>query len=272
LIVHVATKNLTDLVEQGVIANLPDGTRSIAQSLVDKFWPGPLTIVLPRGSAISDLITSGQPTVALRMPASDFFLQLIQHVGPLAAPSANTFSHVSPSSAAHVIADLGEVIPLVIDGGPCAVGLESTIVKVDQNGSVTALRLGGLELGEISTAISRPISVAEKSSDMTPGQLLRHYSPNIPTRIVQKLPDTIARNEDFAVIEPIYTTTGARLTQLYFPLCDDGLSQTAARNLFGILRQAEQVAAQELLIKLPTNNDGLWPAISDRLKRAAHRD
>jgi L-threonylcarbamoyladenylate synthase len=173
LIVHVASKEAAIELAKEV----PQG----AEKLMDAFWPGPLTLVLPKKDVIPDLVTSGLPTVGLRVPNQSLTLELLRTVDfPLAAPSANPFGYVSPTSAQHVNDQLGEKIPFILDGGETTVGVESTIVGFENNQPVI-YRLGGLSVEEIEAVVGRlEVRVNASSDPKSPGMLKSHYAPKVP--------------------------------------------------------------------------------------------
>jgi len=192
LIVHLAAarSSITDLQSAGVMAReLPGHLWSgCFEALTAAFWPGPLTILAPRGPKIPDLVTSGLPDVGLRVPAQKFTAALLDSLEfPLAAPSANRFGRISPTTAAAVSAELGDRIPLVIDGGPCAVGVESTVVRISESGAVTILRPGGVSREEIARLVQIDSSdsgstatnpeTSQTTAQLAPGMLASHYAP-----------------------------------------------------------------------------------------------
>ena len=162
----------------------------LAQRLAAAFWPGPLTLLLPRAACIPDLVTAGLPHVAVRLPRHPLAQQLLQSLPfPLAAPSANPFGYISPTTAQHVAQQLGDRIPYIIDGGPCAVGLESTIVGFSPTGAPVVHRLGGITVEELTDVVG-PVQVNNQptSNPRAPGQLTSHYAPRTPLRLGQ-VPD-----------------------------------------------------------------------------------
>lgn len=247
-----------------LIAHVSD--LAMAERLVDfsplareltRFWPGPLTLVLPRraDAALSDLVTAGLDTVGVRMPAHPLALALIAAVGrPVAAPSANRSGRLSPTTAAQVVAGFAGTVP-VLDGGPCRAGVESTIVAVVGD-TVTQLRAGALARDEIAAAIGRPVAVAEEGAAITaPGMLLSHYAPNARLRIHVEHP---APGE-------AYLGFGGHDGTLN--LSPTGDLHEAARNLFSMLHELD--ARFESIAVAPIPRHGLGEAINDRLKRAA---
>ena len=240
LIVHVR-----DLAQAAEIAAF-DGE---AHALVERYWPGPLTLVLPlrEGAPIAALVTAGLPTVAIRCPAHPAMQGLLAATGkPLAAPSANASGRISPTRAAHVLASLGGRIPLIIDGGPTALGLESTIVALT-GGPPRLLRPGPVDLG---------LHLADSGAIEAPGQLRSHYAPTKPLR----LNATEARPLEWLIgFGPV--AGNATLT------ASGDLVEAAAR-LFESLHEAEASVAQQIAVA-PVPDEGLGAAINDRLRRAA---
>lgn len=241
LIVHVA-----DLAAAEEIAAFNDAARNLAA----RYWPGPLTLVLPLKpeSGIASLVTAGLPTIALRCPAHPAMQALLRATGkPLAAPSANASGTISPTRAEHVAKSLGERIPLIIDAGPCAVGLESTIVAVAADGSLRLLRPGPVDLG----------LALEKGDDIeAPGQLASHYAPTKPLR----LNASEAREDEWLI--------GFGEVKGNDTLSATGDLTEAAARLFDALHRADASDAARIAVA-PVPLGGLGEAINDRLRRAA---
>jgi L-threonylcarbamoyladenylate synthase len=171
------------------------------KKLARAFWPGPLTLVLPKAPQITDLVTAGLPTVALRVPAHPLTRQLLELLDfPVAAPSANPFGFVSPVTAQHVADQLAEKIDLILDGGACQVGLESTIVGFP-GGKTTILRKGGLPVEDIEAELGHPVAIKTHSSSqpLAPGMLSRHYSPGVKLEILAGHPsdNPVSRDGSF---------------------------------------------------------------------------
>lgn len=293
LIVHVGdrTQNFADLVAQGLAKPLPAGCaqRSVAERLLKRFWPGPLTLVLPRGPRVPDCVAASLPTVALRMPSHPGFLQLLAKAPfPLAAPSANRSNRISPTSARDVLEELDGRIPLILDGGTCEIGLESTIVSVEADGSVRLLRHGGTPTDEIErttqAAVVRP---APKSGQMlAPGMGRVHYAPNAPIALVGR-GDTEALQTSLrrlgnpgrigvlllagdASCPPAWADTIAGSIRALISLGDQGDGRTASRRLFSELRGLDRLGLDLIVVESPDRLTGeLWPALQDRLARAA---
>jgi len=238
------------------------------KKLADAFWPGPLTLLLPKNERIPDLVTSGLPDVAVRIPAHPLTLQLLQQLAfPLAAPSANPFGYISPTRASHVNDQLGDLIPFILDGGNCAVGLESTIVGYANN-RLTIFRLGGLAAEEIER-VAGPVQIqTNQSSDpRAPGMLAGHYAPRKKlilgtSESLQHYPDKLPFLIRFNSYIPDYPTNLQLLLSPSGNLCE------AAVNLFAALRDADQKAEQLIIAEL-VPDEGLGMAINDRLRRAA---
>jgi L-threonylcarbamoyladenylate synthase len=238
-----------------------------AERLAARFWPGPLTLVLPRapGSPLSLLVSAGLDTVALRMPAHPLARALLEAtVLPVAAPSANPAGEVSPTTANHVAATLGEQVDLILDGGPCPIGLESTVV--DLTGSAPRLlRPGGLVRSEIEAEIGRlqtgSTAGAEGEAALSPGQQASHYAPARPVRLDAR---TVAADEALLAFGP-QPLAGAAVV---LNLSPSGDLQEAAANLFAMLRALDQPDIRTIAV-MPIPRHDLGEAICDRLVRAA---
>lgn len=263
LIVHLA-----DVADLGrVAAVVPDRVRP----LIDAFWPGPLTLVLPKRPEIPDLVTSGLDTVGVRVPDHPLARELIRRAGcPVAAPSANLFGRVSPTTAEHVMDQLGDRIDLVLDGGPCRVGVESTVIQVDGE-TLTLLRPGGVTLEDL-TAIAGPIqraSISPASKSVAgPGMLPEHYAPLAPVVIVT----------DWSAVpaDPTAAALGFRSVPdrerfgTVEVLSPDGSLREAAARFFAALRRLDATHPARIYAEA-FPNEGLGLALNDRLTRAACR-
>jgi L-threonylcarbamoyladenylate synthase len=245
-------------------ADVPDPARKLA----GRFWPGPLTLVLPKREHVPDLATSGLPHVALRVPSHPAAQAVLRAFGgPLAAPSANRFGRISPTDAAAVRAELGDAVPLILDGGPCAVGLESTVLQLSA-GRALLLRAGGVPVEEIEALIGpveRPGPVEENPA--APGQLKHHYAPRKPLRIVQSI-EAAAPQTGWLIFGKESVPVGS--TSVVENLSPTGDLREAAANFFRALRRLDENPRVEALaaISLPPHNLGL--AMNERLARAAH--
>ena len=256
LIVHVP-----DLAAAAALAEFSDSARQLAAA----FWPGALSLVLPRrtGSAIAELATAGLNTIAVRVPAHATALALLRAAGrPIAAPSANRSGHVSPTTAEHVAADLGNRVWMVLDDGPTPLGLESTVVDVS-GPSPSVLRLGGVARAALADALGRPVPVAAAATSRpaSPGMLLRHYAPATPLRLEAGAVETGEALLAFGAALPPHTGP-------VFNLSARGDLLEAAANLFAGLRRLDGAGAAGIAV-MPIPEEGLGEAINDRLRRAA---
>jgi L-threonylcarbamoyladenylate synthase len=236
-----------------------------AERLAAAFWPGPLTLVLPKrpDCPVSDLALAGLDSVALRVPAHAMARALIEAFGgPVVAPSANRSGHVSPTSATHVMSDLRGRIDMVLDGGSCAVGVESSIVSCLDAPSL--LRPGGLPREEIERVLGRPLAVAaipaDEDAPLAPGMLASHYAPKARLRLDADAP---RNGEALLAFGPAPAAPAATLN-----LSPRGDLIEAAANLFSHLRALDATGAQAIAV-MPIPRDGLGEAINDRLARAA---
>ena len=233
------------------------------------FWPGPLTLLIPKKNNIPDLVTSGLPRVAVRVPAHPLTLELLKSLDfPLAAPSANPFGYVSPTTAEHVAKQLGDKVHYILDGGPCAVGLESTIVGIEDN-AIAIYRLGGLAIEDIEAIVGKVELRLNSSSDpKAPGQLKNHYAPRKP--LFLGIGEALLAEHKDKKIAFICFDKGSVQHQplLSFNLSPSGNLKEAAVNLFKALRDADDSDA-EVVIAEPVPEEGLGKAINDRLRRAA---
>ncbi|MCH7402689.1 L-threonylcarbamoyladenylate synthase [Belliella kenyensis] len=263
LILHASS---VDRVE-GFVTHIPAKLKPLA----DAFWPGPLTLLLPRKSNVPDLVTSGLDTVAVRIPSHPLTRSLLEILDfPLAAPSANPFGYISPTLARHVDDQLGDKIPYILDGGQCDVGLESTIVGLEAE-EITIYRLGGLDIASIEQVVGEIKVMAHSSSNpKAPGQLKSHYAPSKPF-VIGNIDELVAsyreKGEKFAILT----------LQKDFPempdskkviLSPEGDLREAAKMLFAGMRILDSVDVSVILAELMPE-EGLGRAINDRLKRAS---
>lgn len=235
-----------------------------AARLAAAFWPGPLTLVLPRatGCPVSELATAGLDSIALRVPAHPVSLDILRAFGgPVVAPSANLSGHVSPTSAHHVAADLQGCIDLIVDGGPSPVGVESTIVAC--LGEPSLLRPGGLSRADIEAVLGKRLAQAAETNDdapLAPGMLESHYAPRSRVRL-----NVASVGKDEALLAFGVPLSGAAVT---LNLSADGSLVEAAANLFAHLRSLDSMSHSGIAV-MPIPNEGLGEAINDRLIRAA---
>ncbi len=263
LIIHVGSWQAVEKYVQHIPAK--------ANLLAKKFMPGPLTFLLPRKTIIPDIVTAGSEKVAIRIPNHPLTLALLQSIDfPLAAPSANPFGYISPTTPGHVLENLAGKIPYLLDGGAATVGLESTIIGFDENEQVLLYRSGGISTEEIEAALKEKIIPAPASTQKDPetsGQLKSHYAPHTPLYIgiIDELKNqfagrkiaSISFTKQFEDIE----------ANRQFILSKEGNLSEAAKNLFAALRAIDKLGADVILAeKFP--DEGIGRAINDRLNRA----
>lgn len=239
-----------------------------AQQLAEAFWPGPLTLLLPKNDKIPDVVTSGLPSVAVRIPRHPLSLKLLEQLDfPLAAPSANPFGYISPTTAAHVADQLGDQVPYILDGGPCEVGVESTIIGFEESKTIV-YRLGGMSVEDLEP-YCRQIELMPYSSSnpQAPGQLKSHYAPRIPV-LIGNIEEMLRqyRKEEVAVLS--FRDFYPEVKQ--FTLSPSGDLNEAAQNLFKALRELDKLQVGYILAERVPDY-GLGRAINDRLSRAAAR-
>lgn len=263
LIVHIA-----DLSQLGTLVS---GIDRRAGRLAGRFWPGPLTLVLPKSERVPDIVTAGLDTVAVRMPDHLIALDLIKGSGtPIAAPSANRFGYISPTKAIHVLEQIGDRVDMIIDGGACSVGVESTIIKITGERSVI-LRPGGVPVEEIE-AIIGPVEVAPETAGdpESPGRLPSHYSPAIPVYLAASVRDIDFTRSDagFLLFRRPSRDVPVERTEI---LSIDGDLNEAAANLFSSLHRLDKMPVKAIIAEQVPEH-GLGIAIMDRLRRAARRE
>jgi L-threonylcarbamoyladenylate synthase len=267
LIVHLPSR---DWLEKIVDVRAQD--RQLSLKLVDKFWPGPFTLVLRKREIVPEIVTAGLDTVAARISGHPVFAEIVRELDqPLAAPSANRFGHVSPTTAQHVLDDLGGRIPLIVDGGSTEHGIESTIVTVRED-RIGILRRGPITAEELSEfAKIDLVTPARKVS--APGQFPSHYAPKTPLRLIDNA-ETISleRNQRVGLLTWGQPRTG-NLRSLKFAatrrLSEKQDLREAAANLFRYLRELDALGL-DLIVAERVPSRGLGAAILDRLERASH--
>ena len=281
---------------------LTDTARARTETLIQTFWPGPLTLVLPKHEKVPELATSGLPSVALRMPAHRVAQMLIAAAGtPLAAPSANRFGRISPTTAQAVAEELGDRIDWILDGGACEIGVESTVLRVEPDGKLTLLRPGGLSRARIEETLGCLVETAEPTSrpgaaQAAPGMLESHYAPLKPLYLLpapvgdlapehwKRIGEAFPQASTFAFLlqscrDPLALESrlGEKLREaglaspraIALSLSRDGDLHEAARNLFSSMRELDASGAQVLLAEPCAVDHGLGHAIADRLTRAS---
>lgn len=270
LIVHVSDLAMLDQVAE----RQPEVDR-----LAAAFWPGPLTLILRRKPVVPDLVTSGLDTVAVRISAHPSMQRLIARAGcPLAAPSANPFGYISPTTSEHVAAQLGDRIDFILEGGPCPIGLESTILDLVTGNQPRILRPGAVTEEQIAEVLGTAVSGFDPSGEeqtdrvvLAPGLLDRHYSPSTPLQLrkgpfeqgeLDNLPPDVAA---LCIRKP------ASPIDRVFWLSEDGNEEVVARRLFSVLRELDQGGFASIQAEPAPSDDGLGRAINDRLRRAAEK-
>jgi L-threonylcarbamoyladenylate synthase len=241
-----------------------------AERLMQRFWPGPLTLILRRAAGVLDEVTGGQDTVGLRVPSHPIAQQLLQaFAGGIAAPSANRFGRISPTTAAHVRAELGSAVDLVLDGGACDVGIESTIIDLS-TGAPRLLRPGGIAVDELEAAMSTAVGRADARSPRASGMLPAHYAPAVRMLLVE--PGTLDQSvrehsKNAAVAVLARRPAPAGLTGVLWHFAGNE-PRAYAHDLYATLHQLDRSGCELLVVEaLP---DGVqWDAVRDRLQRAA---
>jgi L-threonylcarbamoyladenylate synthase len=270
LIVHVPNATAA-----ASIAAIPP----VARRLMRAFWPGPLTLVLQKRALVPDLITAGGPTVAVRCPDHPITQRLLRLCGrPLAAPSANPFGRLSPTTAEHVAHGLGRKIRFIVDGGPCRVGIESTIVDVSNPERPRILRVGGIAATALARVLHAAAPVANQAAKRgailpAPGLLARHYSPHTPLRIHRKITKALVRaagaNAGFLFFAPSPAASASAAGGTHVQILSRRASPTeAARRLFACLHALDRGGFRVIHAEWAPAGDA-GAAINDRLRRAA---
>ena len=261
LIVHVDSVEMA----QGCVAAWP----SAAAQLAGAFWPGPLSLVLPKADLIPDIVTAGGPTVAVRCPAHPVMRAVLAKCGfPLAAPSANRSNRVSSTRAEHVVDQLGGHIPLVLDGGSCDIGIESTVLDLTGDTPIL-LRPGSISLGQLQAVIG-PVAVAKLPGGgerlKSPGQLPRHYTPRAKLVVCGDLAAALGQADEATHViarEPASATWPGELWHRLPEAAPD-----FARGFYDTLHRCDRLGAETILVQALPDDDE-WAALRDRLNRAA---
>lgn len=247
------------------VAEIKNETRELLNKLIGRFWPGPLTFVLPRKKIVPDLVAAGLETVAVRMSAHPVFAETIREFGrPLAAPSANRFGRISPTTAEHVREELGGRIPLIVDGGATKHGIESTIIAL-QRSRLELLRRGPITEEEL--AEFAPITFPIGGQLRAPGQLASHYAPRTPLSLITDA-SSFAPQEKKKCGLLAWRSKSNQFPEVRV-LSTHGDSREAATNLFRMLRELDH-ANLDLILAEEVPDEGLGRAINDRLRRAAN--
>lgn len=267
LIVHLADASALDRWARVV----PDAARVLARA----FWPGPLTLILPRAAGVADAVTGGEDSVGLRVPSHPIARALLERFAALggdgvAAPSANRFGRVSATTAQHVADDFGDEVALVIDGGPCPHGIESTIVAMTEDEPVV-LRLGAIAVERIAAVLGRQPAIGSARAPRASGSLASHYAPRTPARLLPsaELRNAVLRNPHGHIVVLAHSTAQPPSFEgVWFdaPAHDAAYAQ----ELYANLRALDALAADEIWIEAPPDGPE-WSAVRDRLRRATHR-
>ena len=283
VIVHIAGESADNPMLRDLVAEVPDA----ASQLIAAFWPGPLTLLLPRSAAVPDAVTAGRPLVGIRMPAHPVAFALIREAGlPVAAPSANLFGHISPTTAQHVLDDLDGRIDAILDAGPTEHGVESTVLDPCQSpmviyrpGAITAAQIraiaGPVELFQPAG----PLTAAPREALPSPGVGLRHYAPRAHLVLVEDLFDRLPRALAEAATQHAFQRIGLMLPDELAALAPPAVEifhwgrwsqpEELASRLYAGLRALDAAGCDVILCPLPPA-EGLGAAIRDRLRKAAH--
>lgn len=246
-------------------------TTSIPEKLLilsKEFMPGPLTLLLEKKEIIPDLVTAGSSRVAVRIPNHHLSLELLRSIDfPLAAPSANPFGYISPTTARHVEQQLGDKVPYILDGGECQVGIESTIIGMEED-KVMVYRKGGIALEDLVALVGEVyLKEGKNAIPITPGMLPSHYAPKTKL-VLGNIDDLISENQGKSYAILTFGTHSFKKPLRIFNLSKDGKTAEAARNLYRILREIDELDFDIILAEL-LPEQGLGAAINDRLRRAA---
>jgi L-threonylcarbamoyladenylate synthase len=275
LIVHLPDKKMLD-----TVADVPEAIRKTVIQLIERFWPGPLTLILPKRPEIPDIVTAGLPTVAVRVSSHPIFKRVISALGqPIAAPSANRFGSISPTSAAAVLAELDGRIPLIVDGGACLHGLESTIIKIEAatpKPLITILRPGPLTPDDLKVygRVQRLTKNVVNEATEAPGQVVSHYAPRTPLRLLSKPSDfTPEPGKRYALMSYRGEADDGYVdlthwVQILILSPGKGKLPEAAVRFFYVLRELDKLGVDEIIAE-PLHEHGMGIAMMDRLRRAA---
>ncbi len=277
LIVHLASKEQIDLV-----ADVPPEIALTLKKMVERFWPGPLTILLPKKPIVPDLVTAGLQTVAVRVSSNSIFRRVITDLGkPIAAPSANRFGSISPTSASAVLSELDGRIHLIVDAGACMFGLESTIIKIEPGSPkmfITIVRPGPITAEDLK--LYGKVRYASRSvvdeASAAPGQLASHYAPKTPLRLLERPSDFIPEEgKRYALM-----SYRGEEKDGYLNLCEweevmmlspgNGKLPEAAVRFFYVLRALDKLGVDEIIAE-PLHEHGMGIAMMDKLRRASGR-
>ena len=262
LIVHISS--IDQLSE--ITTEFPE----LAQRLATTFWPGSLTMVLPKSDQIPNHITANKSTVAVRIPNHPIFLDLINLAGPIAAPSANPYERISPTTSAHVANYFPKGLPLIVEGGACKNGIESTIVGFEKQ-QVVIYRLGSISIEEIESVVGKvKIKNQARGENIAPGMSQKHYAPTTKTILTSAINEFIEDFHDNKIgVIRFKETTKDQAIFKQLTLAPDGDFKVAASNIYAFLHELDRLNLDFILIE-PLPNIGIGLSINDRLKRATH--
>ena len=265
LIVHLPNRGWL-----GKVVDVPAGDRQLIDRLTEKFWPGPFTMVLPKREIIPDIVMAGLDTVAVRLSAHPVFADIIAELDePLAAPSANRFGRISPTTARHVLDELDGRIPLIIDAGPTEHGIESTIVGI-RDGKIMIFRRGPITYEQLSE-FAEVTWMSAASGISSPGQLPSHYAPRTPLRLIDNAEGfPVEKDRCVGLLAWNGAFPGPQAFAAVRILSDRRDLKEAAANLFRYLRELDTLSL-DLIVAERVPPQGLGAAIMDRLERAAHQ-
>lgn len=240
---------------------------STAEKLLQHFAPGPLTVLLPRYPSFPAEVNNGRSTVAFRIPAHPLTLALLAELSfPLVAPSANLFGTISPTDPAHVLKNFSGAIPYILDGGPCTVGIESTVVGFNEEGVPVIYRQGAITVGQIEAVVGRVLQKTADADKPAPGMLPYHYSPQTPLLMSEKMPSQVKVSNIGYIRFKSYDPALPEERQIL--LSPEGSLAEAARNLYKALHYFDEQGL-DLIIAEPLPEEGLGKALNDRLQKAA---
>lgn len=277
LIVHLPDKKLLD-----TVAEVPEDIQKIVNRLIERFWPGPLTMLLPKKACVPDLVTAGLPTVAVRVSNNPVFRRVASALNkPIAAPSANRFGSISPTSANAVLAELDGRVPLILDGGACLHGLESTIIKLEAGNPkpiITIVRPGPITPEDLKVfgRVQRVTQTLLDEASEAPGQLASHYAPRTPLRLLSKPSDfTPEEGKRYALMsfrgeEKDGYVDLADWEQVMILSPGNGKLPEAAVRFFYVLRELDKLGVDEIIAE-PMLDHGMGVAMMDKLRRASVR-
>ena len=261
LIVHVANLEQVEV----LCSHFPVELKKLAQ----KFWPGSLTLVLPKSDNVSDQITAGKNTVGVRIPNHHTFLKVLEKVGPVAAPSANPFERISPTTAKHVVDYFPIGLKMVLDGGPCQAGIESTIIGFE-NGQIIVYRLGAISIEAIEKVVGKvTLYQTTKSKVVTPGMSKKHYAPQTKTTVTPEIEEFIAEHKESKIGLVRFKTIPQGIVAEERTLSESGNLAEAAQNIYKVLHELDQLDLDYIVIE-PLPDLELGKSINERLSRAGH--